>query len=117
MTNVKLSVSASDSDATVTDVLFYAYSLNTNTLLGSLATTNGGGSYNFTYSNRITGVYPIFAAAKDNRGSESVSPLVMFQVNPSNGYPTVAINFRPTMKSLPTVPTSPSPRRRPIPIL
>ena len=83
--NVKLSVSASDSDATVTDVLFYAYSLNTNTLLGSLATTNGGGSYNLTYSNRITGVYPIFAAAKDNRGSESVSPLVMFQVNPSNG--------------------------------
>ena len=93
VTNVKLSVSASDGDGTVTEVQFYTNYVSTNTLLGSLTTTNGGGLYNFTNSNLRTGVYPVIAVATDNRGAQSISPLVLFQVTPTNPYPTVAINF------------------------
>ncbi len=93
VTNVELSVSASDSDGTITNVQFYAYNGATNNLLGNLTSPNGGGLYNLIWSNRITGVYPIFAVATDNRGASSVSQLKIFQVVPTNPYPAVAITF------------------------
>jgi hypothetical protein len=94
VTNVTLEATNNDTDGSVTDVQFYAYSIATNNLLADLTNANGGGNlYEFTWTNIYAGRYPVYAVATDNRGASTVSIPVDFVVTPTNLPPTVEITY------------------------
>jgi RHS repeat-associated protein len=90
VTNVILSATATGSGGTVTNVSFYR---DTNsTAIGSTNSATGG-VFSIVWSNLNTSVNPIYAKAMDDRGGVGVSAPLVFYVNPSNSYPSVAITF------------------------
>jgi hypothetical protein len=93
VTNVSLVAVASDSDGTISNVLFYSFTnlIGTGVLIGT--------NYDITWSNRVTGFYPVTAVATDNRGASTVSAITVFKVTPTNPPPFVEITF-PTNNSL-----------------
>jgi|GEM_PF-1178544 len=80
---VGLTVTASDSDGTVTKVEFFQGA----TKLGEDTTA----PYNFSWTNVAAGSYVLTARATDNGGATATSSAVNITVNPPNQPPTVSI--------------------------
>jgi hypothetical protein len=81
--NLPISVSAADTDGTISQVQIYQGA----TLLGA-ATSGGGGTYNYSWNNVAAGSYALTARATDNRGAVTTSVAVTVI---SNAAPTVGI--------------------------
>ena len=85
--NVTLSVTASDSDGSITKVDFY----NGTTLIGSIATGQTGytgNNYSFSWTNVQGGSYPLSAIATDNNGATVNAGTISVSVN---NPPTIAL--------------------------
>lgn len=97
VTNVAISVTATDIYDNISNVELFAYSNTisgsyTNILLGIATTIGTNGYYNFTWTNRYAGPYSVIAVATDDRGSSASSGSV-FIVNPTNGPPACEITY------------------------
>lgn len=79
--SIPINVTATDSDGSVTQVLFYAGA--------SLLGIDTSSPYVFTWSNVSTGSYSLTARAVDNRGATNISATVGIQVRPSNSPPVM----------------------------
>ena len=85
--NVTISASASDSQGISKVEFFYG----TNSTAFATVTTPTSGLYTYTWSSATNGTYPIYAEAINNKGEITQSAVVVFDVFPSSGFPTVAI--------------------------
>ena len=94
-TNVPLQATVSDNlGGSVTNVQFFFGPISSTSLIASTSTASSTNAnvYNLTWvSNLWVGNYPITAVAKDNKGGTNASQIVLFKVNPTNGFPYVAI--------------------------
>jgi RHS repeat-associated protein len=82
ITNVTITATNSDSDGTITNVTFYKYTLGTNNILASYATSGSSVVTNAVWSNLTAGAYPVVAEATDNRGATTMSAIKIIEINP-----------------------------------
>lgn len=88
--NLSISVTAADSDGSITQVQIYQGA----TLLGA-ATAAGNGVYNYSWSNVAAGTYNLTAKATDNLGATTTSAAISVIANalPTAGITSPANNF------------------------
>jgi RHS repeat-associated protein len=93
--NVPLQATVSDNlGGSVTNVQFFFGPVSSTNLIATTTTASSTNAnvYNLTWSTNLwVGNYPITAVAKDNKGGTNASQVVLFKVNPTNGFPFVTI--------------------------